>query len=931
MARERLAGLLEPAWSHRLTLVVGPAGCGKTTLLTQFATACSVPVLWYRAECSDGDAGALLAHLEAAARVALPIADAPWRSLGDAAHSLEGAVSDRLLLVLDDLHTLHGTDAERAIEQLLHYLPDAIAVLAGSRRPPAINLSRLRVAGMLMELGPDALRFRLWEVERLFREYYADPLSPEELAELARRTDGWPAVLHLFHLATRGCTRVERRRRIAVLGTRNPLVREYLVHNVLADLSTEAREFLLRSALLGRMSGAVCDALLDRQGSDRVLADLERLQLVSPQGEDDGWYRCHEVLRSHLATVLEEEEGEAWVREERRRAGSVLESAGADGDALAAYCAAEDWTAAGRLLGLRREAVVSDPGWWVDHLPDAILDEDPWVMLAAARRHRSAGRARTAVALYRRAEAAFGTASPSDTCRRERAGLTAWIDPHPAPAGGVPELLRAATLTGHRTPRGERGGPEAELIAGVAALLAGECAIATERLGAVLGGVEGSRGLHACVRLGHAIAAALSGDAAAATLLDTATEAAEREGFGWLAGLARAATAPLREAPLEARQGSGEDEDAGWGDGLRALLRGWAEAGRGEGDAEDLERARRRFDALQAPVLACWAGALEVLVRARRRPHGARAAAIRIERAARRLGVPGARCLALLALAELGEGGHREVATALARSCGLALPEAPPVPAPDRAADSAGPPVAPRCRVRISCLGGLVVSVGGRPVDLATLRPKVRSLLRILALHRGRAVHREVLVEALWPEADADTGTRNLQVAISSLRQVLDRGWRAQSVVREGGAYRLWVGPDDSVDLLAFEAAQAAAGAAHGRGDADAVRSACLQMLALYQGELLPEEGPAEWVVADREHRRTAAADAALMLAAVHADWHEWPDATRACERALSIDRDCDRAWRLLISLHERAGGVAEAARARRRYALLLAEVEVQS
>src|SRR5579862_7910669 len=64
MPRERLLGPLDGAWRHRLTLLVGPAGCGKTTLLAQFAASCGAPVLWCRAECSDADAAVLLAHLE---------------------------------------------------------------------------------------------------------------------------------------------------------------------------------------------------------------------------------------------------------------------------------------------------------------------------------------------------------------------------------------------------------------------------------------------------------------------------------------------------------------------------------------------------------------------------------------------------------------------------------------------------------------------------------------------------------------------------------------------------------------------------------------------------------------------------------------------------------------------------------------------------
>ena len=96
--------------------------------------------------------------------------------------------------------------------------PAWLAIVVGSRLAPSINLCRLRVAGDLVEIGPDDLRFRAWEVERLFREHYGEPVPPEELAVLARRTEGWAAGLQLFHLATRGKPADERRRILAAVG-----------------------------------------------------------------------------------------------------------------------------------------------------------------------------------------------------------------------------------------------------------------------------------------------------------------------------------------------------------------------------------------------------------------------------------------------------------------------------------------------------------------------------------------------------------------------------------------------------------------------------------------------------------------------------------------------------------------------------------------
>src|SRR6202011_4492662 len=179
-------------------------------------------------------------------------------------------------LVIDDLHALAATPAEAAIERLITYLPPWLHVITGARRPPEFNLSRLRVSNHLFEIGPDDLRFRSWEVEELFRHHYREPLPPEELAELARRTDGWAAGLQLFHLATRGKPASERRRVLASLSSRLRDVREYLTRNVLEGLDEELRVFLIRTSVLGRLSGPWCDELLGRDDSNRLLAEIER-------------------------------------------------------------------------------------------------------------------------------------------------------------------------------------------------------------------------------------------------------------------------------------------------------------------------------------------------------------------------------------------------------------------------------------------------------------------------------------------------------------------------------------------------------------------------------------------------------------------------------------------------------------------------------
>ena len=387
LQRTRVDAIVAAAWSTPVTLVVAPAGSGKTTLLAQFATsgiADGRPVAWYQAESAEGEVTNLLRHIEGSLRGAMPDLQGGWATVPAAAAELDTRGGPPTALIVDDLHALAGTPAEAALEQLIAYLPPWFHVVTAARRPPSFNLSRLRVSNQLHEIGPDDLRFRSWEVEELFRDHYGQPLGPEELAELARRTGGWAAGLQLFHLATRGKAASERRRVLSSLSSRLRDVREYLARNVLQDLEDELRRFLVQTSVLGRLSGPWCDTLLERTGSDRLLAEIEQRHLFLTSDDGGVTYREHEVLRSHLEALLVEDLGEAATRDRHRRAGRILEDAGAASEALRAYCRAQDWASAERVLGRSGDRVFDRPGTWIEPLPSALSDHDAWLLLATA-------------------------------------------------------------------------------------------------------------------------------------------------------------------------------------------------------------------------------------------------------------------------------------------------------------------------------------------------------------------------------------------------------------------------------------------------------------------------------------------------------------------------------------------------------------------
>ena len=225
------------------------------------------------------------------------------------------------------------------------------------------------------------------------------------------------------------------------------------------------------------------------------------------------------------------------------------------------------------------------------------------------------------------------------------------------------------------------------------------------------------------------------------------------------------------------------------------------------------------------------------------------------------------------------------------------------------------------------------MTIEDHPVDLARLKPRPRAVLRYLALNAGRPVHREVLQETFWPEADPETGARSLHVALSALRRELaPRAGRGacELLVREGDAYRLTLPEASRIDLADFEQAAIEARTIRARGATQIAIEAFRAALAAYGGDVLPEDGPAEWAAGRRDRARAEAVEAARALAELLLDGDP-AGAADACAAGLALDSHHDPLWRLLVEARERAGDQAAATSARSGYARMLADLGISS
>jgi DNA-binding SARP family transcriptional activator len=845
-------------------------------------------------------------------------------------------------LVLDDAHLLTGSPTESCIETLLCHVP-GISVILASRRTLQLNLCRMEIAPITVVTADD-LRFRSWEVEALFRDVYREPLPPDDIAALTRRTEGWAACLQLFHLSTQCRPLGERRRALRALAGGPRFVRTYLVRTVLEELPQRLRVFLTRTCVFELLTAQRCDRLLDMADSQQRLEELEGLGALTTSTDGGQSFRYHEVLRRHLEGALLDELGANTTRLWYSKAAWLLEECGALGEAVRAHLRAECWDEATRLLrdeGAR--VIAAEPSTvWRDLVPQQMVDEDPWLSMAVARRLVAEGRLREAARRYQHAEALFPDPADRQRAVWDRRLVELWTDGRPQPQLHWLDRLRTAV---HRRPDSIHAGqtPGDQLCAAVASLLTGNVRAAEGALRELLSDPDsdsdtdsdGMLGLAA--RLVQEIIDLTSGAADNGSVERLATDA-ERGGAVWLARQARVICGLRVDDAGEIQRVVTECDGAGdaWGELLARAAQALRQLLAGEPARAAWCDVVARCRSLDAGSIEAWSLAFAALAAAGEGEPDAASMARHAESFSRTAGVWGVQALTALVLAATdpkSDAGHFRQARCLAETHGVPWPDALAEQLFGSARAAAKPVVAPVAApvVRLRCLGEFTFEVAGCPLDWGAVRPRVAAMLRLLAIHLPRPVHRELLLQ-LWPDLPTDRAVRSMQVAVSSLRALLasgrERGSRA-TVQRQGDAYSLVIPPGSEADVVEFAVELRAATIARHARDADAERTALARAVATYRGELLPEDGPAEWVTDPRQRLQQQAATAAGRLAELELAGGDLRSAIDAARRSVDIDSFRDASWRVLIAACDQAGEPAAAARAKRDYREVLSMLDI--
>ena len=398
--RADLQLLLQAGLEAKLCLLDAPAGSGKTTLLVQWRAAAGADrVAWVSLDEEDNDPTRFWVYVLEALRTVEPeVGTAALQALQGASTDLDRvvlpsllndltAVDSPLVLVLDDYHLIVNPTCHQSLGLLLEHLPAGVHVALATRVDPPLQLARMRARGELVEIRAADLQFTDQEASALLNGSMGLQLGTKDVQLLAERTEGWAAGLVLAGLSLRG--RDDPSGFVASFHGDHRHVTDYLGAEVLGRQSEEIRTFLLRTSVLERLSGPLCDAVLDTQGSAQLLAELERSNLFLHSLDDHRqWFRYHQLFTDLLRLELTAREpgllpvlhrrAAAWYRAAGDIDQAIHHTTAAGDDAQAAGLIAQHW------LGRWRQGQGATVARWLAGLPEEAIMGNPLVAYVAA-------------------------------------------------------------------------------------------------------------------------------------------------------------------------------------------------------------------------------------------------------------------------------------------------------------------------------------------------------------------------------------------------------------------------------------------------------------------------------------------------------------------------------------------------------------------
>jgi LuxR family maltose regulon positive regulatory protein len=394
VARGELVDRLTAATASSVAGIFAPAGYGKTTLLAQSVAREQRPVAWVSLDDGDNDPMVLLLHVVVAIHRMLPLPPGLFALLSSPG-PFEPIVIHRVcselsmlgehVLVLDDVHVVSGSFSRDAIASLaLHAAPGSQVILSG-RGSEGLPIARLRASGRLLEIGAADLALDETETRGVLKQAGVS-VSAGNAALLSQRTEGWAIGVYLAALSLASSATMDET--LAAFTGEDRYVVDYVRSEFLGGLAPPDVRFLTETSILDRLSGPLCDVVLQSTGSAYKLEELERANLnVVPLDRTREWYRYHHLLRDALRSELVRRDAAAIPALHRRAAAWLADN----GEPIAAVdhaLAAGDLDHAARLIAplvlvLERSGRGATTRRWLDALGPEAIEQRPELALAA--------------------------------------------------------------------------------------------------------------------------------------------------------------------------------------------------------------------------------------------------------------------------------------------------------------------------------------------------------------------------------------------------------------------------------------------------------------------------------------------------------------------------------------------------------------------
>jgi LuxR family transcriptional regulator, maltose regulon positive regulatory protein len=379
----------------KLTIISAPAGFGKTTLVSEWVAVCGRPVAWLSLDEGDSDPARFLIYLVTALQ---RIAPKMGENLLSALQSLQtppteallttilneiAAIPDNFILVLDDYYMLEARAVDQALTFLIEHQPPQMHLVIATREDPNLPLARLRARGQLTELRATDLRFNPSEAAGFIEQMLGLHLSAADIAILETRTEGWIAGLQIAMLAMQG--QKDAASFIKSFTGTHHYVMDYLVEEVLQQQSKKIQVFLLRTSILDRLCGALCDAVL----LDPAINGQENLEYIEhanlfliPLDNERHWYRYHHLFADLLRHQLGQSQTPEEIAQYHICASAWYEKNGEKSEAFRHLIAAKSFSRAAGLAETTWQAMYESfqsAAWlsWVKQLPEELIRSRP--------------------------------------------------------------------------------------------------------------------------------------------------------------------------------------------------------------------------------------------------------------------------------------------------------------------------------------------------------------------------------------------------------------------------------------------------------------------------------------------------------------------------------------------------------------------------